>query len=607
MKIIKKIILSLLLLIFLIPSINYAYIFLSPKIKIWHPGETIIQYSNSEYEVFHNSKNSKYLNLEEIDSQKIKYLIGLEDQNFYNHHGVDYKRVTKSLIDNVSSQKIVSGGSTITQQLARILFLDNSKTITRKYKEYNYAKRLENSLTKNQILEAYINNVFFGKNIYGLEEASEYYYSKEAKYLNDSEIISLFAMLKSPNTFYPGSDKFKDNYLNSIYYLYDRNIIEIDKYYELYRNLPTPVINEKDDSSFYSIDVLNREAQNKNISSKLIGKTINTTINLSIQKKIKEIINQTKDISSKENLAVIVLEPSTGACLSLIGSSNNNDSFNRAIDGVTQLGSTAKPLLYLSALENGFTPLTSLKSAPTVFYIENVGEYAPQNATGKYANKNINMIEAISVSDNIYATKTNLLLGSNTISDKLKIIGINDVNDNVTNGLGSFSLSPLTITSIYNTIANRGIYHKPYFVKSIEENNKKIYTHKNDSGVRLFEKQKSIIMSYMLLSPYDKALTTYTTPTMINYVPNYRFAVKTGSTDSSSLVMGFNPNFTIGIYVGTDDNSQEYDKTLAKKLFVKIANMLMENKKDVFYETPNLKAFTLTNIETGEKSFTYYR
>ena len=114
-------------------------------------------------------------------------------------------------------------------------------------------------------------------------------------------------------------------------------------------------------------------------------------------------------------------------------------------------------------------------------------------------------------------------------------------------------------------------------------------------------------MSYMLLSPYDKALTTYTTPTMINYVPNYRFAVKTGSTDSSSLVMGFNPNFTIGIYVGTDDNSQEYDKTLAKKLFVKIANMLMENKKDVFYETPNLKAFTLTNIETNEKSFTYYR
>lgn len=113
------------------------------------------------------------------------------------------------MIDNVSSQKIVSGGSTITQQLARILFLDNSKTITRKYKEYNYAKRLENSLTKNQILEAYINNVFFGKNLYGLEEASEYYYSKEAKYLNDSEIISLFAMLKSPNTFYPGSDQIK--------------------------------------------------------------------------------------------------------------------------------------------------------------------------------------------------------------------------------------------------------------------------------------------------------------------------------------------------------------------------------------------------------------
>lgn len=607
MKVFKKIVLFFILFIFLIPIANYTYIWLSPKIKIWHPYETTIQYSDNTYRTFHNKKKSKYLKLEEIDSQKINYLIGLEDQNFYSHNGVDYKRVAKSLIDNISSQKIVSGGSTITQQLARILFLDNSKTITRKYKEYNYAKRLEKSLSKDQILEAYINCVFFGKDLYGLEEASNYYYSKEAKDLSDAEIISLFAMLKSPNTLYPGSDKFKNNYLDSVFYLYDRNIISVDKYYELIKNIPSPNINEIDEGYFTSIDVISREIQNKNITSKFIGKTIDTTINFSIQNKIKNIINQTKSPNSKENLAVIVLEPNTGACLSIIGSSDKNDSFNRAIDGVTQLGSTAKPLLYLSALENGFTPLTSLKSAPTVFYIENVGEYAPQNASGKYANKNINMIEAISLSDNIYATKTNLLLGSNTISNKLKIIGINDINDNVTNGLGSFSLSPLTITSIYNAIANKGIYHKPYFVKSVEEKDKKIYVHKKDNGVRLFDKQKSIIMSYMLLSPYDKALASYTTPTMINYVPNYRFSVKTGSTDSSSLVMGFNPNYTIGIYVGTDDNSQEYDKTLAKKLFVKIANMLMENKKDVFYETPNLKAFTLTNIESGEKSFTYYR
>lgn len=580
---------------------------------MYRPDETILKYSDGVTEFYHNDRNERYAELNEIGEEKISYLLGLEDQNFYKHHGVDYKRTFKSFIDNLTSGEIVSGGSTITQQLARLLYLDNSKTYSRKFKEFKYAKRLENSLTKNQILELYLNEVYFGKDLYGIQSASNYYYGKNASELNDNEAISLFAILKAPNSYAPPSDEFNEAYTKAVYSLYKRNVIDVIKYYSLINDLPSPVEDAQEpiiDSEYelYAYDSIKREMSNKKLSSSNIGMTIETTIDSSLQKDIGKIIEECKIKTSKEEVAIVVLRPSDGACLALIGGTKHkNDSFNRAIDGITQMGSTIKPILYTTALEKGFTPITELKSEPTTFHIEGVGDYSPNNASYTYANRNINMVEALSLSDNIYATKVTLLIGSSSITNKLKLIGIDNVDNTVTNGLGSLALSPLTITSIYNSLANYGVYHKPYLIKSVSKKGDKVYSQNGGNGLRLFNREKSIIMSYMLLSPYDSALASYTTPTMINYVPEKRFSVKTGSTENSSLVMGYNPSYTLGIYVGTDDNSEDYDKTLAKRLFVKIANRLMDKQKDVFYPSENLDGFRLINNTSGLKSKIYYR
>lgn len=597
-------------------ALPIIYIFslnLLPRLTLYRPDETVIKYSDGVTEFYHNDRNERYVELNEIGEEKISYLLGLEDQNFYKHHGVDYKRTLKSLLDNITSGEIVSGGSTITQQLARLLYLDNSKTYSRKFKEFKYAKRLENSLTKNQILELYLNEVYFGKNLYGIQSASNYYYSKNAKDLDDNEAISLFAILKAPNSYAPPSDLFKEAYTNAVYSLYERDVIDVAKYYSLINNYPIPNSDNSDidqdaDYKLYAYDSIKREMSNKKLSSNHVGMTIETTIDSSLQQDIGKIIDECKIKTSKEEVAIVVLRPSDGACLSLIGGTDHeSDSFNRAIDGITQMGSTIKPILYTTALEKGLTPTTELKSEPTTFHIEGVGDYSPHNATYTYANRNINMVEAISLSDNIYATKVTLLIGSRSITNKLKLVGINNVNNTVTNGLGSLALSPLTITTLYNSLANYGVYHKPYIVKSVSMKGEKVYSQNCGNGLRLFNREKSIIMSYMLLSPYDTALSSYTTPTMLNYVPTKRFSVKTGSTESSSLVMGYNPSYTLGIYVGTDDNSEDYDKTLAKRLFVKIADRLMEKQKDVFYPSENLDGFRLINNTNGLKSEIYYR
>ncbi|HBD05884.1 MAG TPA: hypothetical protein DCY93_00540, partial [Firmicutes bacterium] len=189
-------------------------------------------------------------------------------------------------------------------------------------------------------------------------------------------------------------------------------------------------------------------------------------------------------------------------------------------------------------------------------------------------------------------------------TNRLSAINIK-IENNITNALGSFSLSLMQLTSIYNALANNGIYTSPRFYNEYSINGKSYYT--GSKSLRLFDEEKSRIMSYMLLSTQDKALKTYATPTMLYNQTSKRFGVKTGSTDSSSFVIGYNPMYTIGVYVGTDDNSKLYQTNISKIVFRPIADKLMEHKKDVYYSTNNLEPFVLYNSKAETKSFTYYK
>lgn len=547
-----------------------------------------------------------YVLLEELPNFIDDYVIALEDQNFYKHKGFDLGRTIKSGMDNLIKGETVAGGSTITQQLARSIFLDNKKSYLRKVNELLYAKRIERGTNKDKILELYLNTVYFGGDIYGIERAANHYFNKSATELAKNETILLLSLLPSPNNYSPfvNLELSTNAYQKAVKDLYYRNAISAEDFFELETDYPSTDSSYSDiNSSLSYLQAIDENLQKRGIKTRSSNIEVNSYLDLSLQEEIFSYL-RTLNLDKKTEVAIVLMEPTTAKVRVLIGGLKDQ-SFNRATDTFKAIGSTVKPLLFNIALENGFTPLSSFTSTKTTFYLDNNKTYSPANAGDIYPNRKINMIEALSTSDNIYATKLALVLGSNTLTERLLNVNL-DIESNITNALGSFSISLLELTSLYNALANYGYYQKPKFFSSYLADGDKHIT--GSTGVQLFRKKESIIMSYMLRSTYDKSLQSYATPTMLFHKPKNRWSIKTGSTASSSFVVGYNPNYTLGIYVGTDDNNEELKETgIAKTIFKHIADRVMEEKPDVFYPTTGLEGFTMINQNNSSKSFTYYR
>ena len=579
-----------------------AFVSLSGRLYIDKPGYILIK-EKDDYIYYSNGNITEYLTEDEIPNYVFEYLIGLEDQNFYNHKGYDIKRIVKSLIDNTVSNKIVGGGSTITQQLARILYLNNEKSYARKLEELYYARRIENSLSKKEIITLYLNSAYFGENLYGFEKACQSYFACSGKFATKQMSIFLLSLLPSPNNYSPRKNinTSKIIYEKAIDNLYYRHYIKIDEISELKNNYPYKdnIENKNNPNiSYYQAiaDSLNKK-QNLRTNSFEINPFLDVDFEKDIYRYAKECVTE-KDAE----VSIVVMEPNTFKVKALIGGINDF-SFNRAIFSNKIIGSVIKPILYTIALEHGVSPLTKILSKPTTFYLENGVSYSPKNAGNKYANRNITMVEAIATSDNIYSTKIGLLLGSKMLKNRLAKVVI-DIEENVSNYLGSISTSLIKITSIYNSLASGGIYQEPIYYSSykINRNEKKNETNK----IQLFNPKESLVMCHLLRASTDPCFNSYTAPTMLYYPVNKKMAIKTGTVDSASFVIGFTPYATIGVYVGKDDDQYLNDKKAAKRLFQKVANRVNEKNGDAFFKADDLTPFQLYNSANGIKSNIYY-
>ena len=582
-----------------------------------HPYE--VKISNTEDELLYSQikeETGEYVKLENVSEAFLTTLVEIEDKNFYSHNGVDYKRIIKSIATNIQEKEYVQGASTITQQLSRMIYLTNEKTLIRKYKELLISKKFEANYKKEKILEMYVNLVFFGHNLYGIESASNYYFNKAPAYLDFNESAILVGIINSPNNYAPDIDLNKCiNKKNQILKtLYERNILDKENYSYFINN--TPIFNNqstKDNTMYqYYNDALNKELSSLNIdlsSNKKLGLKITSYLDKSVQETIYNISQKYSSSITNEEIAIIVMKPKSNKVLGLIGGTSYSKSqFNRAIDSYRQIGSTIKPLIYYLGLEKGMTPLTQLSSKETTFHVEGYENFNPKNAGEKYANRKINMLEAISLSDNIYATKTSLFVGLNNIKNLLSHFNIKDINLNPTIALGTVEMSPLELTSIYNTFASEGIYYKPQLIKEVKDFYSNSIYKTSSPSTRLLNKNTSIILNYLLQSPFDKALGSYANPSLMNYQTNARFSAKTGTTESSSWVVGYNPSYTICVYVGTDENESLKNTSLSKKMFLEIANSLCPQIDTSFYEVPTTcKEFTLTNKLNNLETKTYIK
>ena len=582
-----------------------------------HPYE--VKISNTEDELLYSQikeETGEYVKLENVSEAFLTTLVEIEDKNFYSHNGVDYKRIIKSIATNIQEKEYAQGASTITQQLSRMIYLTNEKTLIRKYKELLISKKFEANYKKEKILEMYVNLVFFGHNLYGIESASNYYFNKAPAYLDFNESAILVGIINSPNNYAPDIDLNKCiNKKNQILKtLYERNILDKENY--SYFINTTPIFNNQsiEDNTMYQYynDALNKELSSLNIdlsSNKKLGLKITSYLDKSVQETIYNISQKYSSSITNEEIAIIVMKPKSNKVLGIIGGTSYSKSqFNRAIDSYRQIGSTIKPLIYYLGLEKGMNPLTQLSSKETTFHVEGYENFTPKNAGEKYANRKINMLEAISLSDNIYATKTSLFVGLNNIKNLLSHFNIKDINLNPTIALGTVEMSPLELTSIYNTFASEGIYYKPQLIKEVKDSYSNSIYKTSSPSIRLLNKNTSIILNYLLQSPFDKALGSYANPSLMNYQTNARFSAKTGTTESSSWVVGYNPFYTICVYVGTDENESLKNTSLSKKMFLEIANSLCPQIDTSFYEVPTTcKEFTLTNKLNNLETKTYIK
>ena len=625
-KILLKIMVIFIFLMFTIFGLFYLFIRISPKLSLKNTN-TIILYDKNNKEFFRGNGSKEWIELKNIDKDLINATISTEDKRFYKHNGFDYIRIIKSFFVNLKSGSIKEGASTITQQYSRNLYLNFDRTLSRKIKEAYLAFKMEINYSKDEILEGYLNTINYGNGVFGIENASKYYFNKSASNLTLGEASILAGIPASPQDYSPINDfkaskrrqkiildtMVKNGYISKkdARKAYNEELVFYGKKEKL--NLTTLM---------YYKDAVMGELENLKVIPKDYIENnsikIYTNLDLEAQTKLDDAIKNNIKNNETIELASVMIENKSGNIIALAGGSDYEKSqFNRALYSKRQVGSTLKPFLYYTALENGFTPSSEFMSKKTSF---NLGDtvYKPKNYGDIYANRKIPMILALAYSDNIYALKTNMFLGDNQFVATLNKVGINNINNNVSLPLGTSEINIITLTSAYQTLGNNGIKTKNLFIREIKSKDNKIIYKANNDEKQILNNNYVYIMSELLKNCYDYNLVDYNTPTCLSIRPKItkKYAIKTGSTNTDSLIVGYNKDYTLGVWAGYDDNMELKDKdnTIARNIWVDTIENYLRNKEDSWFEKPKDVNAVLVNPlngrlatnESKKKKFIYY-
>ncbi len=563
-------------------------------------------------------------------------LLSMEDRDFYNHNGINIKGIIRAVIVDLVNLSAKQGASTLTQQLARTMYesIGMERSILRKIKEFITAIKIEQTYTKSEILELYLNSVYFGHGTYGVQSAAIYYFSKDVSDLSLVESSLLVGLLPAPAIYspvkYPERAERRKNLVvkvmndlgyisNDEYQLAKNELIKVSKYD--YDSSPAPHFSEyvrrelekvdsdlginlyKDGLNIYtSLDsriqsiltnafnetmvknqkIFNRDLLNNKERLEYISKKNNIPID-----SLKNILKNNLEIprSLRKQLLVqgsaVVIDPMHGSVLGMIGGRTEKeylDHFNRATQAKRQPGSVFKPFIYLSAIENGYTPCTQLLNQPLVFFIDDTTRWNPQNHDGSTGllttlregmKKSLNLISVRVVQELISpmdVKKTSERLGISTNIRPVDAIA-----------LGVSEVYPLNITMSYSAIANNGILNQPLAVNLIKDNNDLTIKEFSSESVEVADQKEIFILRDMMKSVIDNG-----TGGSIRW--KYKFysplAGKTGTTNSKTdaWFIGFTPYIVIGVWVGMDDpqmklGEKQYGSTAAMPIF---ANTIRE-------------------------------
>lgn len=562
----------------------------------------------------------EWVPLEDISDELIKATIAIEDKRFYHHHGFDIKRIIASALKNMKAGAKVEGASTITMQYARNVFLSHEKTWTRKLKETFYAIRLELHYSKDEILEGYLNTIYYGHGAYGVEEAANYYFQKSAKHLSLSEASMLAGIPKGPTYYSPENSFEKAKQRQELVLEAMANTGYITKSEQAKaksENLTlTRKENRKQEEAPYFLDVVEEALiEEVGLSKETIeagGLNVYTTLNTSMQKKAEAWIEKTMKNNDELQAALISLDPKTGAIKALVGGRDyKKSSFNRATKAKRAPGSTIKPLLYYAALENGFTPSTPLLSEKTTFTFNDGKEtYSPSNYGNRYANDFITLAQALAVSDNTYAVKTHILIGFDKLIDVAKKVGISTKLPKYPSlALGTEPVSMLELTRAYATFANYGKEVKPYVIEKVTDANGKIfYERKQEQKAKqVLDEDLAFIMTHLMKGMFDRNLNGYTTVTgsSIQSVLTRPMAGKSGTTETDSWMIGFTPQLVTAVWTGYDQGKTLHpvnDTGYAKRIWAHYMEDALQSMPVVDFKPTRKTVGVKIDPLTGQKA-----
>ena len=591
----------------------YLYAYITPKMDI-HNSNRIVMLDKDDEVFYENTNNTSWVDLKDISKYAIDGIVATEDKNFYSHNGFDYLRIAKALYADLKSGEFNQGASTISQQYIKNLFLTFDKTWERKIEEAFLTFELEVHYTKDEILEGYLNSINYGAGNYGIQNASLYYFNKNAKDLTLAEASMIVGIPKNPTyynpVYYPDNAKKRQKVvLESMFtngYISKKEMNEALNTELVFHGVKP---NNYIVSSLYYKDAVISELNSiSDIPKSLIetgGLKIYTNLDSDAQRKLESLVSEEMANTGELQVGALIREPKTGNIVALIGGKNYNESqFNRVTQAKRQVGSTFKPILYYAALENGMTPTSTFVSEKTTFSIGNEETYSPTNFADKYANKSITMANALALSDNIFAVKTHLFLGTNILRDTGNKMGIKtELPNNVSLALGTTEIGMIDFSNAFATLANYGIKNEPKLIRKVTDLDGNVIYESKYEEESVLDQRYTFILNEMMSNTYNYDYIDYASPTLLNVsgILTKKYAAKSGTTSGDYWVVGYNPDALVMVWNGFDDNRDvdAVSSKVTKRIWARTIEAYLEGVESSWYSIPKGVTATIVNPISG--------
>lgn len=548
------------------------------KIVYYQPKQTT-QYFDRNGKLIANyfdGEHREYVKYDDIPARVIESLVAIEDTQYFEHFGINPDAISRAMIKNIKAGGYAEGASTLTQQLVKLLTLDREKKLIRKIKEALLSVRLETILTKEEILERYLNHVYFGHGYYGVKTAAKGYFKKELYELTLKEIAILVGLPRAPS-FYDPTRNFKvsltraNQVINRLKALGWINDIQYEK-----SLIETPVVYNQTrtkNKAPYVIDYVNSILNEQLYDLKSGGYKIKLTIDLEAQEIARNALKNSyekalerdmyfrereKDLENDSfvktlNGALVSMESNTGRILALVGGIDYQTSmFNRAVQSKRQPGSAIKPFLYLTALNEGYNPSSVLVDISRTYAYKEDGElkkWQPRNYANNFKGL-ITLRDSLIYSRNLSTINLVTDVGINKMYEALVNYGFENVPKDLSITLGSLSASPLEVTKAYSTLANKGRQVTPYIIDEIIKTDGEII--KFDTEFRdINTPEQSFLMTSIMNDTVKRGTGRNARVNGID------LAGKTGTTNDNvdAWFCGFSPTIQTTIWFGNDDNS----------------------------------------------------